>query len=151
MTDERSSKYPHSLTQGSLTQESTCSSLYSSLTNYLGYAPELFHEEIKNFWRPINRGLLITIWKHSHENCLEIQARDSLNKYMSANNGSIYIDLDKLETSSTAAVYATVITGSARSSSRIIRLSVNDLSITNFQISSYTNGYLDYILEGEND
>ncbi len=57
--------------------------------------PEVFHEEVKNYWK-LNRGLQVTILKHVTHNCLEIIARDASDRSAEASNEHIFVDYVKL-------------------------------------------------------
>ncbi len=56
---------------------------------------ELYHEEVKNFWKP-NRGVHITMLKHASCQCLELIATDASERHVEASNGHIFIDMIKL-------------------------------------------------------
>ncbi len=57
--------------------------------------PELYYEETKNFWK-LNRGIHMTMLKHSSYHCLELIATDATDRHVEANNEHIFIDLIKL-------------------------------------------------------
>ncbi len=56
---------------------------------------QLYHEETKNFWKP-NRGIHVTMLKHTSCHCLELITTDATERHIEANNGHIFVDLIKL-------------------------------------------------------